>query len=237
MDKSTSSTSSLTNSSSSKSLNMIPKPSNMSGNGSVPKSTPLILFEPFNILVFLSFYSPVILAILITSMSLLFQNFKGFIYLGYLIAVCVVRNYFYKMGGALPAKNDGTICTSVQYSAYGNPTFSAFVFSFTAMYLLYPMFANGSINFWLFSGIIVYFFIDIFVKTTKKCKINAGDMFLNIFAGLLIAVVIVVLMYGGGSGQYLFFNETQNNKDVCTMPTKQTFKCNVYKNGELIGAV
>ena len=62
-------------------------------------------------------------------------------------------------------------------------------------------------------------------------------MFLNILLGLISALLIIVFMYAGGSGQYLFFNETQNNKEVCSMPSQQTFKCNVYKNGELIGAV
>jgi hypothetical protein len=209
-----------------------------SGNGGYNNiKTPLMLFQPFNIVVFLSFYSPVLLALSVTSMSLLFQNFKGFIYLGYLMAVCLVRNYAYKMGGAKPSLNDGTICTSVQYSKYGNPTFSAFVFAFTLMYLLYPMFSNGSINFWLVGGMLAYFFIDIFIKTYKKCKIEFGDMFLNILLGMFSAVLIIVLMYAGGSSQYLFFNETQNNKEVCSMPSEQTFKCNVYKNGELIGAI
>lgn len=206
------------------------------GSGSQTNAnTPLMLFQPFNMIVFLSFYSPVILAILVTSMSLLFQNFKGFIYLGFLLGVSLVRLYAYKWTGAKETVNDGTICTSVQFTKYGNPSFSAFVFGFTAMYLLYPMFVNGSINFWLVSSIIAYFFIDIFIKVTKKCKIEFGDMFLNILSGLFSAVLIVVLMYTGGSSQYLFFNETQNNKEVCSMPSNQTFKCNVYKNGELIG--
>jgi hypothetical protein len=202
-----------------------------------PSLSPLLLFQPFNIIVFVSFYSPIILAILVTSMSILFQNFKGFIYLGYLLGVCMVRNYVYKMGGAKPSMSDGTICSAVQYTPYGNPSFSAFVFSFTLMYLLYPMFVNGSINFWIVSSLLVYFFIDIFIKVNKNCKITFGSLFLNILAGLITGIVIVVLMYTGGSGNYLFFNETQSNKDVCTMPTTQTFKCNVYKNGELIGAV
>jgi hypothetical protein len=88
-----------------------------------------------NIIVFLSFFSPIILATSITSMSFIFQNFKGLIYLGFLIGCCVVREYVYIMSNAQPIVNDGTICTSIQYSKYGNPTFSAFVFAFTIMYL------------------------------------------------------------------------------------------------------
>jgi len=44
-------------------------------------------------------------------------------------------------------------------------------------------------------------------------------------------------MYAGGSGKFLFFNEVSSTMDKCSMPNNQTFKCSVYKNGELIGSV
>jgi len=129
--------------------------------------TPLQLFQPMNIVVFLSFFSPIILATSITGMSFVFQNFKGLIYLGFLIGCCVVRNFVYMMSGADPIVNDKTLCTSVQYSKYGNPTFSAFVFAFTIMYLSYPMFSNGYVNYWIFISLVSYFFIDMFIKIYK----------------------------------------------------------------------
>lgn len=198
---------------------------------------PLLLFQPWNIIVFLSFYSPIILAIIITSMSFMFQNFKGFIYLGFLIGCCVVRNYIYMMNGASPVANDNTICTSVQYSKYGNPTFSAFVFAFTIMYLSLPMFSNGAPNFWIFSVLLVYFFLDIFIKIYKKCVIQTGDLFVNVLLGLSSAALIVTLMYSGGSGKYLFFNEVSSDKEMCYQPKEQTFKCLMYRNGTLVGSV
>jgi len=204
--------------------------------GGIPNA-PLQLFQPFNIVVWLSFYSPIILAVCMVSLSFVFQNFKGFIYLAFLIGVCVIRTYVYSMSGSSPIINDGTICTSVQYSKYGNPTFSAFVFAFTIMYLSLPMFSNGSPNFWVFSGILVYFFLDIFIKMYKKCVIKTSDLFLNVLLGLSSSALIVTLMYAGGSGKYLFFNEISSNKEICSMPKKQTFKCNVFKNGELVGTV
>jgi len=39
-----------------------------------------------------------------------------------------------------------------------------------------------------------------------------------------------------GLSNLLFFNDYSSNKEICTMPKKQTFKCAVYKNGELIGS-
>jgi hypothetical protein len=97
------------------------------------------------------------------------------------------------------------------------------------------MFSNGSVNYWIFSGLIVYFFSDLFIKIYKGCIIKISELFLNVLAGLASSALIVILMYAGGSSKFLFFNETQSNKEVCSMPKNQTFKCNVYKNGELIG--
>jgi hypothetical protein len=201
------------------------------------QNSPLQLFQPFNIVVFLSFYSPIILATCITAMSFMFQNFKGFIYLGFLIGCCVVRNFVYMMSGSAPIVNDKTICTSVQYSKYGNPTFSAFVFAFTIMYLSIPMFSNGAPNFWVFSVLLVYFFLDLFIKIYKKCVISVGDLFLNVLLGLASSALIVTLMYAGGSGKYLFFNEVSSDKQICYQPKKQTFRCKMYKNGTLVGDV
>ena len=204
--------------------------------GGVPDS-PLQLFQPMNIIVFFSFFSPVILATSITSLSFIFQNFKGLIYLGFLIGCCVVRNYVYAMSGAAPIVNDKTICTSIQYSKYGNPTFSAFVFAFTIMYLSLPMFSNGAPNFWVFISLLSYFLIDMFIKLYKKCIIQTGDLFLNVLLGLSSAALLVTLMYAGGSGKYLFFNEVSSNKDICYQPKEQSFKCSVFKDGSLVGNI
>ena len=198
---------------------------------------PLQIYQPFNVLVFFSFFSPIILAITITTLSFIFQNFKGFIYLGFLLGCVVLRSFIYMMNGASPVVNDGTICTSIQYSKYGNPTFSAFVFAFTIMYLSFPMFSNGAPNFWVFSALLVYFFLDLFIKIYKNCIVKIGDLFLNILLGLASSALIVSLMYAGGSGKYLFFNEVSSNKEICSQPKKQTFKCSLYKNGELVGNI
>jgi hypothetical protein len=204
--------------------------------GGVP-DTPLQLFQPFTIVVFLSFFSPIILATSITSLSFIFQNFKGLIYLGFLIAACIVRNYVYMVSGSAPVINDRTICTSIQYSKYGNPTFSAFVFAFTIMYLSIPMFSNGSPNFWVFVSLVSYFLIDVFIKIYKNCVIKMSDLFINVLLGSSLSALIVTLMYVGGSGKYLFFNEVSSNKDICYQPKEQTFRCSLFKNGELISGI
>lgn len=214
-------------------MNTQPIPSKVSGG--VPNS-PLLFFQPFNIIVWLSFFSPIILSIVMLSLSFVFQNFKGFIFLGYLLGVCLIRNYVYVLNGAETLKPDNTICSSIQYSKYGNPSFSAFVFAFTIMYISFPMFSNGDVNFWIFGGLLAYFFLDLFIKVYKKCAVKTSDLFLNVLLGLASSALIVTLMYAGGSSKFLFFNETSSTKEVCSVPSKQMFRCSVFKNGELISS-
>ena len=197
-------------------------------------NVPLKIYQPLNLLIFLSFYSSIIVATIVTSMSFIFQNFKGFIYLGFLLAACVIRHFIYVFSEATPSANDGSICSAIQYSKYGNPSFNAFVSSFTAMYISFPMFAHSSPNFWVFSILLVYLFLDIFIKFYKGCFISKVDLFLNILLGSTLSALFIVAMYSGNSGKYLFFNEVSSNKEICSMPKKQTFKCSLYKNGELV---
>ena len=215
-------------------MNPQPTPSKVSGG--VPNS-PLLFFQPFNIIIWLSFFSPIILSIVMLSLSCVFQNLKGFIFLGYLLGVCLIRNYVYVLNGAETLKADNTICSSIQYSKYGNPTFSAFVFAFTIMYISFPMFSNGEVNFWIFGGLLAYFFLDMFIKVYKKCVVKTGDLFLNVLLGLASSALIVTLMYAGGSSKFLFFNETSSTKEVCSVPSKQTFRCSLYSGGELISSM
>ena len=49
-------------------------------------NSPLKIFQPMNLLVWITFFSPIILATSITSLSFIFQNFKGLIYLGFLLS-------------------------------------------------------------------------------------------------------------------------------------------------------
>jgi len=62
------------------------------------------------------------------------------------------------------------------------------------------------------------------------------DVFLNMFSGGVVGVLVLGAIMSLGLKDYLVFNEVSSSKEVCTMPKKQTFKCSVYKNGELVGS-
>jgi len=197
-------------------------------------NSPFLILQLWNLIILFCIMSPVLLAGSMILLSFVFQNFKGFIYLGFLIAACVVRFFVYTFYGNKPLQNEAKICNVVQYSKYANGSFSCFVFAFTITYLSIPMFSNNSVNYSLFCGLLVWFILDMFTKLYKNCASLQRDVFLNLLLGVALSSFFVISMYAGNSGEYLFFNEVSSNKEICTMPKKQTFKCAVYKNGVLV---
>lgn len=200
-------------------------------------NSPLKFYQPMNIIVFLSFYSPIVIAVGMISLSFIFQNFKGIIFFAYLLGCCILRNFIYMINDVEPIRDDNTLCTSIQYSNYGNSTISAFIFGFTIMYLSIPMFNNGAPNFWIFCGLLIYFITDIGIKLYQDCILDTSYLIFDTFVGAFSALLIVSAMYAGGSGKYLFFDQVTSSRERCSMPSTQTFKCSVYKNGELIGSM
>lgn len=186
------------------------------------------------LLLHLTQFSPILLTLGITSLSILFQNTKGIIYLAFLIASCILRHYTYTLINHNPPTSS---CNLIQYVPIGNDTLSCFLFSFTLMYISYPMFHNNSVNYPLFSMLIIYFLLDLLVKLYSSCILSTTDLAMNILGGSTLALLFTLFMYAGGSSSFLFFNEISPDKEVCNMPNKQTFKCKMYKDGVLVGSL
>ena len=135
-------------------------------------------------------------------------------------------------GGASPD------CMTVLYSTNleSNGSYSAFIFAFTLTYIFLPMFINKNINVWMLVGLTMYFMFDTFVKNRSGC-VESSNAFVNVLVGAAISATLVCVMINTpGLSNLLFFNDYSSNKEICTMPKNQTFKCAVYKNGELIGS-
>ena len=50
-------------------------------------SVPYIIFQRFNLVTFLSVFSPIVLIAIVISYSIFYQNAKGFVYLGFLLGI------------------------------------------------------------------------------------------------------------------------------------------------------
>lgn len=203
---------------------------------------PLSIFKPANLLLYVCFTSPIIIAIIIIITPLVvYQSPKGIVYGLFLALVAGARNYFFQGGGIYaPAKqNDGTVCTAFDFGV-GTSTFSFFVSCFTLAYIGFPMIINQSMNWGVFSIFVFFIILDGSVKFSQGCikKDTSMQVFFDIvIMGLGGGSLIAGILYIAGLSKFLFFNEMSSDKEVCTVPTKQTFKCSVYKNGELLGSM
>jgi len=204
------------------------------------KKSPLLLYQPYTLALWLTFYSPIIVALCVTSMSFYSQNFKGFVYLAWLLVFTWFRSLLYEVTGSsqtTASESSANICDIVQYSQYGNSGFSVYFIAFTIVYICTPMFMNQEMNYFVLSGILFYLLLNTWIRSSKQCFMNMTDIFLNLVGGLFTGAVAVSIMYAANISKYLFFNELSSNKEVCSQPKKQTFRCAVYKNGEVIGTV
>jgi hypothetical protein len=134
------------------------------------------------------------------------------------------------VGGAIGDCNMGI-------GKYGDDeTLGLFTLSFTMLYICLPMFIINSINWYIVVLFIFYIVADYYAKMTNKCyEGKAVTIFANVFAGATIGTIASLLIYTY-QNDWSMINVSLNGKQVCSMAAEQTFKCGVYKNGELIAS-
>jgi len=201
-------------------------------------SKPFYMYQTSNQVSMLGILSQYFLVILVLSYSIFLKNINAGFYCLFAWIAYQFRNIVIKdNGGKIGPNESGDI--NVRYSNYGSSTFSIFLFAFTIVYLLAPMFQTGAIN-WIFVVVLfTYFCLDIFVKISYKWiripnDINSilGNIVSGAFAGGVALAIMVVLHLE----KYLFFIDSVQNGTVCSRPKQQTFKCLVYKNGQLVNS-
>jgi len=198
-------------------------------------NSPLVVMQPMNVLLLLVFYSPIILNLFIIFASTAIGSFKGLIYFAGFLLAAMARELLYIMTSfGPPNTNVNALCNMVRYSKYGNLTFSIFALSYSLIYLCIPMFVNQDINWGVFGGLLLYLFLDIGIRYAKGCYGTISEIFMNIVGGLFTGMIIPMIFYLTSLQNHLFFNEMSINKTSITSPKQTTFKCNVYKNGQLI---
>ena len=100
------------------------------------------------------------------------------------------------------------------------------------------MFMNKDWNYYVVIGFLGMLVMDTMVKfqlfplCTRKGGILSGAVF-----GILYSMICYNGILAAGGNKLLYFNTVSSNNVYCSRPKKQTFKCYVYKNGEIVSAV
>lgn len=185
----------------------------------------------------LSFFSPIIISCSILIFSIFSGALgKGLFYLFLLLVVTIIRiGILWSIPGTNPKpKYRNDICDSGSFLPYDNSTYSIFVLCFTFCYFTTPMYISNNVNYIIIIFFVTYISFDMLVKITNGCISSSVNIIGEVVAGGGLGAAISSLIYSSPISNYLFTNEVSSNKEVCSMPSKQTFKCSVYKNGELL---
>ena len=217
------------------------------------ENTPNSLFESIiQNFYSLSFYSPIIICVSIV----LFSMFTSTMEKANAFFVCIAIITFIRIivfKGLKSSNTDSEVNQMPNICLTGvselfvpkDVTYSVFILTFTMMYLITPMIMISKqnnanfINYKILAFFIAYIALDLFIKNQLNCvqvfsPLVIGDILSGLFLGAMISGII---MYGSSLKGYLYINEINTNKEVCSMPSKQQFKCRVFKDGTLIGNV
>jgi len=179
-----------------------------------------------NIVQLFSIFAPLFLGTFLVLVSVFNQNIKGLIYLGGVLIASVI-NYVVSM----------TICNIVEFplipNRYNVPNYNSMFIAFTLMYILLPMLTNNQVNLWIVGTIVSIFAIDAYVKLQYSCTVPRGITIGGI-VGAALGSLWYFLFKFTDMQSLLFFNDLTSNNVVCNRPKNQTFKCSVYKNGQVI---
>ena len=135
------------------------------------------------------------------------------------------------LGSAFYKRECNFVTFPAGLSDYTIPNFNSTALSFIFAYIYLPMVQFESYNLVLLSVIMVLFFIDGVTKVMNGCTPIIG-----VLMGMAIGWIVGYLWYlivAGANNNLIYFNNT-NSSPICSRPNNQTFKCKVYKNGEII---
>ena len=85
----------------------------------------------------------------------------------------------------------------------------------------------------IFNSNLQYFDIPAYSVSTLTYTLAPIGIVTGIMLGLFVGFVWALVTSTIDADQ-LYFSEYISDKVACSVPSKQAFKCNVYKNGELI---
>ena len=226
-----------------------------SGGARPPTIFPMFLSAPgqgsfltstFNVL---SFYAPIIIIVGVFILSVFSASVgKTFVFMFWFFVATGVRSLIkkYSSGGAPTDIKGDPVCSIGVFEPFitnTNLTYSTFSLAFAMFYFIFPMIlVNLDNKSNLFNYRVILFFsfylvFDLLIKRARKCTMNMSSA--TIFGDLIGGISLGI---GTSSAMYyikrslLFINETSSTAEVCTMPSKQKFKCTVTQNGELVSS-
>lgn len=190
-----------------------------------------------NIFQFVSALIPLLLIFFMVMISVFNQDLKGMVYLAGVLITSVINIFLLNIIKNKRDEASGPSCSlfnlPFNMNQYNVPSLNSVLIAFTIAYLFLPMKTTNQMNYVIIAALLSIFVIDAVSKIMNKCTTIAG-VIVGLLTGLIFGSIWYILFHSAGFDSLLYFDEVVSNKTYCSRPKKQTFKCSVYKNGELI---
>lgn len=193
-----------------------------------------------NLFQYISFTAPILVIFFITLFSIMQNNLeKGLIFnMGIVILSTLVYILKYviqnkQSDDASPFCNvmPSPFTVVLDGSVFDAPSMSTSILSFSSTYLIYPMLNNNQHNYTLLVFLIGITSINAVVEYNQRCSDIMGIVF-GLLLGIIFAIVYYNILYMSKKGNLVYFSDPISNNVQCSKPTKQNFKCEVYKDGK-----
>lgn len=181
----------------------------------------------------LSSICPLLLGSALVIVSIVKQNIKGLVYL----AGIFLASFFHMLLVYQFAKSSTDSikkCNFIQSAYEDFPAYNSMFIAFTAAYITCPMVFYKEINYMFIAFLSIIFCCDAGIKLHNTCTSIGGTLF-GAILGLLFGCAWFFVFHMSDNVKLLYFEEfNTSNNEVCGLTKKQSFVCNVYRNGKLI---
>ena len=188
-------------------------------------------------------FIPVFIFSLLMMTSFINQDTKGIFWLVFIIlGLTMVTNVINAMnpkGVDTQWRNKTMLPLFAMY--YKTCSLSSFFIAFSFTYLWMPMIYVNNINYSIVAIFIFFYIYDIlgrrYILSNGVPNYDGIGTFTGTFTGITYGILCFYLIYSIGGDSMLYFSTSSSNKEYCSRPKKQQFKCNVYKNGQIISTL
>ena len=166
---------------------------------------------------------------------------KAGMFLAGLVLVLLIHSIIaMSIGGEYEKTNSSKYkleCNFIQVPLLSNymiPNLNSTLLAFIFTYLIMPMQTYNSYNVILLGIVGAFFGVNAVSKIMHGCTTMVGIL-ISVVIGFLMGFLWYSIVIT--SNPKLLFFAADGGEPICSRPSKQTFKCKVYKNGEVIHTI
>ena len=221
------------------------------GGGGQPTSTMSNIGHPVNTngmkgpnIRFFSMIGPYITIGCFLLLTIINMNIKGVIYFIGIVILLFVSNIVNIILPPIKNSNGQTydqsalaLCQAFGFSIiHGSLPFGILVYSYTFIYLFIPMIQTTIMNYPLLLTLLLLLGTDMMIQLNTQC-FKKSILIMGLVTGIIVSISWVFIVGAIAPDALYSLSDYVSDKQVCSMPSEQNFKCKVFKNGELISAM